>query len=200
MAWSMEMGEEQDQMLQDANGDAKLSSPEEAAQNFAAINEYMAQLQWQNEWDGQLSKACPTGQGFYRVRSVYDNGRGDRRWEFYCREVVKGNPTCTKSSTYINNFQKYISFMCGKNQYIGAVESIHENSKEDRQWKFTCCSAPSQATRDCRLTDYVNHLNGNMDFQANDGEVITGVFSYYATGQKLAIVLCMQGVVLKTTF
>ena len=186
MAWSMEMSEQQDQMPPDANGDAKISSPEKAAQNFAAISDYMAQLQWQNNWDAQLSKACPTGQGFYRVRSKHDNGREDRRWEFYCRKVVQqGNPTCTKSS-YINQFQEFISFMCGKNQYIGAVESYHENSKEDRRWKFTCCSAPSQATRDCRLTDYVNNLDGIMDFQASNGEVITGVFSYYSPGARLA--------------
>lgn len=185
MAWSMEMGEKHDQMLPDVNGDAKISSPEKADQNFAAISDYMAQLQWQNKWDGQLSKTCPTGQGFYRVRSKHNNGREDRLWEFYCRKVVQqGSPTCTKSS-YINQFQEFISFMCGKNRYIGAVESYHENSKEDRRWKFTCCSAPLQATRDCRLTDYVNNLDGVMDFQASDGEVITGVFSYYSPGARL---------------
>ena len=192
MAWSMEMGEEQDQLLQDEKGDAKFSSPKQAAQNFGAINEYMAaELQWQNTYDGQLSKACPTGQGFYRVRSEYNGGTRDRRWEFHCRQIIqKGNPTCTKSS-YVNQFHEYISYMCGKNQYIGGVESYHDNSKEDRRWKFTCCSAPSQATKDCRLTGFVNSPNVNMEYQANDGEVITGVFSYFVSGKKLAIVLYM---------
>ena len=186
MAWSMDsdMPEQQDQMLPDEKGDGKFTSSEQAAQNFAAIKEYMAELQWQNTYDGRLSRACPTGEGVYRVRSEYSRGHGDRRWDFQCRKVVQeGTPTCTQSS-YINQFQEYISFMCGKNQYIGGVESYHENSKEDRRWKYTCCSAASQVTRDCRLTGYVNNPNANMEYQANDGEVITGVFSYYVSGKK----------------
>ena len=55
--------------------------------------------------------------------------------------------------------------MSGKNQYIGGVESYHDSSKEDRRWKFTCCSAPSQATRDCQLTGYVNNPHGNMEYK-----------------------------------
>ena len=189
----MEISEEQNQMLPDANGDAKLSSPEQAAKNFAAISDYMARLEWQNGWDAVLNKQCPSGQGFYRVRSKHNNGREDRRWEFYCRQVVQtGNPTCTKTSSYINNFRDAISFMCSKNQYLGAVESYHDNSKEDRRWKFTCCSAPSYATKDCRLTDYVNHLDRKMDFQASEGEVITGVVSYYSTGTRLVDILCIH--------
>ena len=82
-------------------------------------------------------------------------------------------------------FQEYISFhlSLAKTQYIEALESYHDNSKEDQQWKFTCCSAPSQATRDCRLTAWLSQLTNwmeNMDFQASNGEVITGVFSHYA--------------------
>ena len=81
--------------------------------------------------------------------------------------------------------------MCSKNQYLGAVESYHENSKEDRRWKFTCCSVPSYATKDCRLTGYVNHLDGKMDFQASEGEVITGVVSYYSTPTRLVYCVYM---------
>ena len=44
---------------------------------------------------------------------------------------IQDNPMCTMSS-YINQFREYAFHLCVvKNQYIGAVESYHVNSKED---------------------------------------------------------------------
>ena len=85
-------------MLPDEKDDGKFTSSEQAAQNFAAMKEYMAELQWQNTYDGRLTRTCPTG-GAYRVRSEFSGGHRDRRWDFQCRKVVQeGNPTCTISS------------------------------------------------------------------------------------------------------
>ena len=146
-----------------------------------AIND-MAQLQdYQNKWDGVLSQRCANGYGVYRVKSKHDNGREDRRWEFFCRRVVQRGttPTCSQTS-YINNFRDTISYMCGKNHYMAGVYSYHYNEKEDRRWRITCCSAPSYVTRDCYLTDYVNALDQPMDYCVGTNEVITGVVSYYS--------------------
>lgn len=143
----------------------------------------LAELQYQNGWDGPLVKECKDGEGFYGVRSKYAPGRRDRLWEFQCRKVVKdGCATCSKANSYVNNFREAIFFMCGKNEYIGRVESYHDNGQEDRRWKFTCCSAKSQITNNCRLSDYVNSPGQQINFRAAVGEVITGVFSYYKSG------------------
>ena len=153
-----------------------------------AINE-MVQLQdYQNQWDGVLSQQCPKGYGVYRVKSKHDNGREDRRWEFFCRRVVQGGttPTCSQTS-YINNFRDTISYRCGKNRYMAGVYSYHSNAKEDRRWRITCCSAPSYTTSDCYLTNYVNSLDQPMDYTAKSGETITGFDSYYSTGTRYEI-------------
>ena len=145
-----------------------------------AINE-VAQLQgYQNSWDGVLSQRCPNGYGVYRVKSEHDNHREDRRWELFCRRVVKrGRIHCSQTS-YINNFRDTISYMCGKNSYMAGVYSYHYNAQEDRRWRITCCSAPSYITRDCYLTNYVNALDHPMDYCVGTNEVITGVVSYYS--------------------
>ena len=155
------------------------------AKDIALISDYPAELQWQNGWDGPLAKECRVGEGFFGVRSQYDHGRRDRLWAFQCRKVVKdGCATCTKTSSYVNNFKETIFFMCGKNEYMGGVESYHDNGQEDRRWKFTCCSAAkSQITNNCRLTDYRNNYHQPINFRAAAGEVITGVFSYYTNGK-----------------
>ena len=171
------------------DGHAKPSSSALSAESVALINDYLAHLQYQNKWDEKLTKDCDEKSGFYLVQSKHDNYREDRLWEFQCRKVVSkcsDSPTCTKTESYINEFNEVISFMCGKNGYIAGVESYHDNSKEDRRWKFTCCSVPFYTTTDCRLTDYVNKLDGEMDFQADDDEVITGVFSYYSSRTRYA--------------
>ena len=156
----------------------------ETDQSLGVLNNYMAKLMYKNQWDGPLSQQCPKGQGFYRVRSKHDNGREDRLWEFYCRNVIEsGTPMCTTTS-YINNFRQHISFMCGPNKYMAGVKSYHDNSKEDRRWQFTCCSAPKYITSKCRMTDYVNKLDQPMDFSASAGEVFTGVVSYYSAGTR----------------
>ena len=159
---------------------------QENDQDLTSLEDNMiAKLMYQNQWDGYLNYQCPKKQGIYRVESQHDNGKEDRRWEFYCRNVVQGtNPKCT-TTNYINNFRDYISFMCGKDKYMAGVKSYHDNGKEDRRWEFTCCSAPSYITTHCRLTNgYVNSLDSPMDFTASAGEVFTGAFSYYSTGTR----------------
>ena len=159
---------------------------------IALISDYLAEMQYQNQWDGPLRKECRDGDGFYRVKSKHNNGREDRLWEFQCRRVVKdGCATCTKTNSYVNNFREAIFFMCPKNQYIGGVESYHDNGQEDRRWKFTCCSAKSHITNNCRLTGFVNGHDQQMNFKASHGEVITGVFSYYNTGTRYLFITCI---------
>ena len=75
-------------------------------------------------------------------------------------------------------------FVCDGNKYIGGVESYHDNGREDRRWKFTCCSAAGHKTYGCYNTGYVNEFDKPMNFQAGYGEVITGVYSYHDNGRE----------------
>lgn len=164
------------------------SSEKSATATASHTNFDTATAQYQNFYCGTLNAKCSRGYGLYYVRSVHSNSYQDRRWTFYCRKVVQhGYPTCT--STYANNQQQAMSFMCGKNQYIAGANSYFSSSYHDRRWQFTCCSVRNYITRDCRLTNYVNSLDGSLSFIASTGEVITGAYSYYSTHSKYGHIL-----------
>ena len=143
------------------------------------IEALIAQIKYLNEFDRPVKKDCNKGGGIYKIQSEFHKSHRDRRWNFECRKVVQNNAkvTCTQIQSYVNEFNGPIVFSCGDNEYIAGVESYHENSKEDRRWKFTCCSDSNYMISDCRLSEDANKLGQMMNFRAGDGEVITGVNS-----------------------
>ena len=71
-------------------------------------------------------------------------------------------------------------FYCPANYILTGVNSIHENSHEDRRWKFRCCRAENHFTRKCLVNGgYINDWNQMMDYNAG-AYVFTGVYSYYS--------------------
>ena len=179
-AVNMENNEQQLEIQDDKAGesDANVDNEDEAL-----ISDNTAMIQYQNSYRGRIDARCSSRQGFYYVRSIHSNSRQDRRWAFYCRTVVHGvTPTCRNTYYYVNNAKQSLFFMCGKNQYMAGAASYY--TSYDRRWKFTCCSASSYKTKDCRLTNYVNSLDRAMSFSAKAGEVITGAFSYYNDSSK----------------
>ena len=141
-----------------------------------------AEMQYQNTFDADLTVTCNGLQGIYRVLSVHSNYHEDRSWSWECRNVVSsGSATeCSQTADYVNDFDGLMNFMCPPNKYIAGVYSYHSNYHEDRRWKFTCCAIANRVTASCRTTGYVNDWDAPMNFQANTGEVITGVFSYHS--------------------
>lgn len=138
-----------------------------------------AKIKFQNGYDGRLNVNCHESSGMYKINSEYSRGARDRVWRWECRNIGYGYPHCWKTS-YVNDFDKPMFFMCGKNQYIAGVDSYHSNAHEDRRWRFTCCYLPFYSTKSCRLTDFVNKFRHSFHFLAGHNEVITGVSSYDA--------------------
>ena len=145
----------------------------------------LARAEYLNRFDGPLYKNCHGLQGMYRVASVHSNHHEDRVWTWECRNVVSsGHISGCSSQGYANYWDSPMNFMCPVNQYIAGVESHHDNGREDRRWKFTCCGIHHRITYSCRQTGYVNDWDAPMNFYANHGEVITGVFSYHDNGRE----------------
>ena len=140
----------------------------------------LAEIQkYQNEYDQPLQAHCQGKNGMFKVLSVHSDVKEDRVWNWKCRRVVKwGRPKC-KQTNPVNNFDEPMFFMCGKNQYIGGVDSYHDDQAQDRRWSFSCCSARKHITASCRITEYANDFDQPMNFEAGRGEVITGVLSYH---------------------
>ena len=135
--------------------------------------------QYHNDWDQRLTRYCNEGDGIYLVESEHDNRREDRRWRLECRNVVQNSPQTYSWTSYVNNFDEPILFMCGRDEYLRGVDSYHNDYYEDRRWRFYCCHSPGYTTKSCEISDYVNSWDEPMSFQARIGTVITGAFSYH---------------------
>ena len=172
---AFEEDEEDDEGMEDENMQVTSESNEE----FINLKALIAKIKYLNELDKPVKKDCNKGEGIYKIQSEFRGYYNDRRWNFECRKVVQNNAqvTCTQTKSYVNDFNGPIEFSCGENQYIAGVESYHDNSKEDRRWKFTCCSALNYKTSDCQLSENANKLGQVMEFQVGDGEIIAGVDS-----------------------
>ena len=104
------------------------------------MEDLFAESQYQNDYDQPLDVRCASGAGMYQVQSIYDGGRRDRRWSWYCKNLKRNANTQCAFTDYVNHFDEPMYFMCGSNQYIAGVYSYHDNGREDRRWRFTCCS------------------------------------------------------------
>ena len=146
--------------------------------------ELTADIQWHNGWDGPLRVECPNQHGFYNVKSVHDNGKEDRLWEWNCQRVASTNYDDIYWTDYVNWFDQPISHMCNPNYYLCGVDSYHENWAEDRRWNFKCCHSPNHFLRTCGITGYVNGWDGPMDYRVGASQVITGTYSYHDNGKE----------------
>ena len=57
----------------------------------------MGQIDWANDYDGQLYFECPAGFAINHIQSIHDNGHEDRIWGFECSESECNGPTIKKS-------------------------------------------------------------------------------------------------------
>ena len=127
-------------------------------------------------------RVCDDGYGIYGAISVHHSLSEDRRWYWQCRKLAQENlsHSCYWSRD-VNYYNKDISFTCCENEYIRGVDSYHDNSHDDRRWSFYCCDSTGLTTHTCYTIGYQNSLSldGDLDFQAPFGRVVTGVFSQY---------------------
>ncbi|KAM4612666.1 hemagglutinin/amebocyte aggregation factor-like [Polymixia lowei] len=137
---------------------------------------------WDNDWDGVLYRVCPSGQAVSQITSIHDNGKEDRLWRFSCKTFAASR-RC-RWSTYANSFDGYMNFRCPYNQVIAGASSYHSNSKEDRRWKFYCCSAPRFTTSNCRTTSWVNDYDRYLNWHAPGGNFLTGAISRHDNGKE----------------
>ncbi|XP_056128942.1 uncharacterized protein LOC130106735 [Lampris incognitus] len=137
---------------------------------------------WDNNWDGVLSHQCPPGQAVSRITSVHSNQREDRLWKFSCKAL--GTPKTCRWSGYVNDFDKDMNFQCPHNQVIAGAHSYHRNDKEDRRWRFYCCSFTGFVTFDCKPTPWVNYFDEYFSWPVPYGNFLTGVRSYHRNYQE----------------
>lgn len=158
---------------------SQFSNSSKSLTNNGSTNLRQRRFSYHNEWDDRLYRVCEVGYGMYHVESRHDNYREDRVWRWECRQVFQNRHQTCSWTPYVNQFDKLILFMCGRNEYLRGVESYHSNHHEDRRWRFYCCHSNGYITKSCEITGYVNNWDDPLHFQARHGKIITGVFSHH---------------------
>lgn len=147
------------------------------------------QAGYDNDWDRPLSVTCGSRKSINRIYSTHDNGKEDRRWDIECSNLpgvaslLRLRETCSWTSHYVNDWDYPFNYNCPHNGYITGMYSVHDNGKEDRRWKFRCCSLQSHHTQDC-LSKMANEWDQQMNFRVPYSYVLTGVFSYHSNSKE----------------
>ncbi|GFO25158.1 hemagglutinin/amebocyte aggregation factor [Plakobranchus ocellatus] len=99
--------------------------------------------QFVNDWDRPFTFQCRRGYVLKSVYSVHSNHKEDRRWAFRCsRAPNRAFPTRCYWTGYVNYWDAVMNFVCNRDFVIAGVHSVHDNRREDRRFRFKCCSHP----------------------------------------------------------
>ncbi|XP_068672460.1 dermatopontin-like [Montipora foliosa] len=133
---------------------------------------------WANDWDQPMHFSCPTGQAMSSLYSIWRSCKRDRIWSFSCRST-SGTQSCSGwESEWNNEWDRAVYHMCDNNGYITGIQSVHDNGKEDRRFRFSCCRSTGYKTIDCE-TDTLNNFQQLLYYKLPENKVIAGLFSYH---------------------
>lgn len=142
---------------------------------------------WQNSMDGALESVGEFSDVITGLYSVHSNVNEDRRWKFAFgntnrvgRSEIKSGLICRAQewTTWMNDFDGALNFNCPTNHLLDGVSSYHHNWREDRRWKFKCCSANGFTVQQLEWTGYLNSWDGILNYRCpGTDEAIIGLSS-----------------------
>jgi len=143
-----------------------------------------------NSWDGVLDFTCGDDEVLVGVESVHANYQEDRRWAAQCARLVssEGITFSSQWSGLQNYWDGALEFDPGWNVVITGLYSEHDNSKEDRRWKFaygnTYREGKSRYTSGLTCypqewSSWMNSWDGVLNFNCPTNHVLNGIRSYH---------------------
>jgi len=91
-------------------------------------------------YDDAWRRGCGTNRALYRAYSTHSNNKEDRQWSFSCATLDNQFALeCADYTWYVNSYDGIVNYNCPGNGLIQGIESVHNNDREDRIWKFKCC-------------------------------------------------------------
>ncbi|XP_048767671.2 hemagglutinin/amebocyte aggregation factor-like [Ostrea edulis] len=143
--------------------------------------------QWKNQWDKPLNFQCPSSlSAITHIVSTHSNGKEDRRFNFDCTRVqgVSGPRSC-KLSGYVNDWDRDILYTCPDGGYLNGISSVHNNKKEDRRYRFRCCTPKGRYYHKfCRWTGWVNNWDATFSYFVPRNYVIRGINSIHSNSKE----------------
>ena len=93
-----------------------------------------------NNWDERAWVDCPQNSVVTRIVSEHSNWKEDRKWQFTCSEFSGlKTKSCDKWTDYWNGWKQDFNYDCDNDYVMTGIDSYHDNSHEDRKFKFKCC-------------------------------------------------------------
>ena len=79
---------------------------------------------------------------------------------------------------YDNEYDQILRVTCEEGEGFYAVQSTHDNAREDRRWNWECRTVHS-SPQYCHWHQAVNEFDGPMIFMCNENEYLAGVESIH---------------------
>jgi len=135
---------------------------------------------------------CPGNMVMTGMYSVYSGSAEDRVWRFYCREFKNTRvQNCAWDVSYVNQYNGPAAKNCRSGQVLQGVRSVHDDSPQDRRWKYKCCelAADNMQYRGTNENNvgWQNDLDEYLNYIAKvNGKyaAISGVGSYHGNGSQ----------------
>jgi len=140
-----------------------------------------------NQWDKPLNYVDRTGRYVLSgLFSYHSNSKKDRRYGVY-KSRISFKCTNPQWSGHLNHYDGHFTRTCGANKAVNGIYSVHDNSKEDRRFKMSCCDISDGgkfSITNVYTTGYVNEVDGEMNFRCGYMEVMVGLESYHNNGNE----------------
>ena len=91
-------------------------------------------------YDEEWERGCGGNSALSQAISHHDNGKEDRQWVFRCTPLPQFyRITDCEWTGYMNEWDGIMNYDCPNDGLLRTIQSYHDNSKEDRRFRFECC-------------------------------------------------------------
>jgi len=97
---------------------------------------------WYSGWttyDLPINLVCPDNKVLRHINSIHNNNYEDRIFQIGCQDFVGGATDMCFWTPDVNNWDMAFDFECPSQYVLKGISSYHDNTTEDRRWKFYCC-------------------------------------------------------------
>lgn len=84
---------------------------------------------------------------------------------------------------YVNEYDANVLHACSNGGYLNGVHSVHNNKKEDRRYKFRCCTP--------RSGDYLSILSKNEIWEVQNGSIFSFLIHWYYILSRVWKLICV---------
>lgn len=146
-----------------------------------------------NNLDAPVTFTCPGQKAMTGEHSIHHNGSEDRRYAFYCKDVIKEDGSIARRRTCmhngeVNQWDGDVNFYCAPGWVAVGQTSYHNNDAEDRKYGYTCCDYTDEDStvpvrwKTISQTGWVNNFDQPVTMHCPSNQFICGYKSYHESG------------------